>query len=76
MLNPLDFVFSNALALFLLIIGLIFFLPIVLAPPPWQQRKRTRIGGDERHDPLSAEAPRTGQQDLRSQVVLGRKMPT
>ena len=36
-----DLVFFDPLALFLLIIGLVLFFSIVLAPPPWHPRKRS-----------------------------------
>ena len=41
--NSWDLVFSNPLALFLLIIGLVLVLSIVLAPPPWQLRSEARL---------------------------------
>ncbi len=49
--NAWDMVFFNPLALFLLIIGFVLFFSVVLAPPPWQPRKRSRIGS-EGYDPL------------------------
>ena len=58
--NAWDLVFFNPLALFLLIIGLVLFLSVVLAPPPWQLRKRSRIGSEERYDPLSDDTAHKG----------------
>jgi hypothetical protein len=61
MLSAWDFIFSNPLALFFLIIGLVFFLAIVLAPPPWQLRKRTAIGSEEPFDPLPGDPSHEGR---------------
>ena len=58
--NAWDLVFFNPLALFLLIIGLVLFFSVVLAPPPWQPRKRSRIGSEEGYDPLSDDAAHKG----------------
>ena len=50
--NAWDLAFFNPLALFLLIIGLVLFFSVVLAPPPWQPRKQSRISSAEGYDPL------------------------
>src|SRR5688572_6121332 len=58
--NAWDMVFFNPLALFLLVIGLVLFFSVVLAPLPWQPRKRTRIGSEEEYDPLSDDTAHKG----------------